>query len=293
MGSFVIEYSDETKDLVKIRNEMFPLMAGPLVLDRVRYKAMETLPRGVRYVHHWARSSSMITIVYEEEPTMRLIMFNGKEYYIPTPWVVYFLSVQNNRMWVDRIAYNTESIKSVDQVLKIPVLPNIYLDTSMFCKVCPASEAMTLLEVREGKIRYDITMGSAIASFWASYFNNDILAYEAYLPMVYIGNDLTGFERFTAENICELPWAPSASIKGLLSQMEYGTSLTSPERIGKTTTTVKSLYAELHSSAMLDTFDEIIPGKAREDHSGDDEESDVDEDGICQCEECREGRGVL
>lgn len=288
MGSLIASYADPKVDEVQMRHPTFPPVAAPLVFDRMRFKSMETLPRGVRLVHHWSKQASNITFVYEEPPTMRLIHYMKDEFYFPTPWVVYFLTVQNNRMWVDRILYNTESISSLDTPLKIPVLPNVYIEEQMFCKVCPASEAMTMLVFRDGAVRYDLTMASAIASFWASHFNEDITTYRGYLPMPYVNHSFTGMENLDETTVCDVPWASAASIKHIISQMEWGTAIQKYERGRSPATSQASLYQEFNTAIQLDTYDEIMPGAPR----GHDEECDCDDcsshDEDCDCESCTE-----
>jgi hypothetical protein len=279
MAGYTFTYKDPKSDVVTMRHPEFPDQKGPLVFDRVRFRAMETMPRGVRMVYHWNRIPSNMTIVFEEPPTMRLIHYMKDEFYVPTPWVVYFLTVQNNRMWVDRVAYNTGPIETINRLLKIPVLPNIYIQPASFCKVCPASEGMAMLQFREGAIRYDLTIAEAIASFWASHFNEDITEYQGYLPMPFVGFTFTGMEALDEQTITEVPWAPGASVKSILSQMEYGTVITKTEKIHAGATSHGCLYQEFQTCINLDTFEEVIPSAPRA-------EGSLSHDEDCDCDDC-------
>lgn len=282
--TYIATYPNPKNDVVDMRHPEFPNQPGPLVFDRVRYKAMETLPRGTRMVHQWSKHASTMTIVFEEPPTMRLVHYMADEFYFPTPWVVYFITFQNNRAWVDRLAYNTESIRNINSYLKIPVLPNIYIEQQQYCKVCPASEAMTLIHFKEAAIRYDLTIAAAIASFWASHFNDDITAYRGYLPMPFVGHSFLGMEALDELTVCDVPWAEGATVKQILSQMEYGSAITKPERIHAGASSYQCLYQELSTALALDTYEEVIGGAPRpETHVATNENG---HEVGCDCDDC-------
>ncbi len=125
------------------------------------------LPNGCKFVFHKKDAS---VYVIEQLPQIRTIEDLGTRYRISVPYVIFVLTLRNNRfMWLQVLFRNSPLCSEADELL-CPAFPNIYNDRGRRFKICfpaPRSDGQTPSKIAD----------EAAQNYWGSKFNKDLRGY--------------------------------------------------------------------------------------------------------------------
>ena len=135
-------------------------------------------PKNCRFCYQKGEST---VFVIEQEPQMRTLYFkqdmlgtdfdydydeldDSERLPLALPYVIFVMYFKNNVLNYVYSCWRTQSLKSLDDMLYYPLLPNVHANLSVCMASMPARQTMTFLE----------KIDCALNDYWASQFNSDL-----------------------------------------------------------------------------------------------------------------------
>lgn len=120
-------------------------------------------------------------------------------YNVWTPWVVYFVTLNDHSVGLTHLYFSKESIKNTEHRLYMPSLPNIYNHDITPGTICNGPVDNRVV-IKDGRLHVEGTLSNALSNFWNSRFNEDIVAFENVTPISILNRiDRTDFSEWSEE----------------------------------------------------------------------------------------------